>query len=141
MLKSFPVLALLLFMFGLPASLARADEDFLALSKVMLIGTDAERRAAADTIIARDSTDMIPSLVLLMRIGGAHVVTQSALKALTGEDLSDWRAAMRYQEANPGIVPHPSYYDLKLWYWGGIDRDFLDLFEGTHRSRRYAYPV
>lgn len=108
---------------------AFAEADFLALSKDMLIGTDAERSAAAEVIVARDNPDMIPSLVLLMRIGGSHVVTQRALKALTGQDLPDWRAAMRYQEANPQIEPHPSYYDLKLWYWGGIDRDFKALFE------------
>ncbi len=108
---------------------AFAEADFLALSKDMLIGTDAERSAAAEVIVARDNPDMIPSLVLLMRIGGSHVVTQRALKALTGQDLPDWRAAMRYQEANPQIEPHPSYYDLKLWYWGGIDRDFHALFE------------
>ncbi len=108
---------------------AGAEPDMLALSKDILIGTEAERQAAAETIIERDDPDMIPSLVLLMRIGGAHVVTQRTLNALTGEDITTWREAMHYQEAHPDIVPHPSYYDLKLWYWGGIDRDFLTLFE------------
>ena len=110
------------------SSAAAVAQDFVKLSKDILIGSDAARQAAADTIVARGGTDMIPSLVLLMRIGGAHVVTQEALRALTGEDLTTWREAMEYQEANPEIIPHPSYYDLKLWYWGGIDRDFLQLF-------------
>ncbi len=108
---------------------SRAEVDFLALSKTILIGTDAERNAAADTLIARGKPDMVPSLVLLMRIGGSHVATRRALQALTGEELTTWREAMRYQEAFPEIEPHPSYYDLKLWYWGGIDRDFLSLFD------------
>ncbi|MEO0772378.1 MAG: DUF3179 domain-containing protein [Pseudomonadota bacterium] len=107
---------------------AMGEPDFLALSKDILIGTNAERTAAADTIVARGGTDMIPSLVLLMRIGGSHRITRDALKRLTSQDLPDWRAAMDYQQANPQITPHPSYYDLKLWYWGGIDADFRDLF-------------
>ncbi len=107
---------------------AAANNDYVALSKAILIGTDAERKAAADAFIARGGDDMIPSLVLLMRIGGSHVVTQRVLEALTGEKLRTWREAMLYQEAHPEIKPHPSYYDLKLWYWGGIDEDFLSLF-------------
>ena len=63
-----------------------------------------------------------------MRIGGSHVVTQRALSALTGETLRTWREAMLYQEAHPEFIPHPSYYELKLWYWSGIDKDFLSLF-------------
>jgi len=106
-----------------------ADDDFLALSKDILIGTDAQREAAAETLIARENPDMIPSLVLLMRIGGSHLVTKRALRALTGEEFPTWRNAMHYQEAHPEIEPHPSYYDLKFWYWGGIDEGFLSLFD------------
>ena len=75
-----------------------------------------------------DGLTSIPTLVLMMRIGGSDVATQRALLALTGEKLTTWREAMLYQEAHPEIEPHPSYYDLKLWYWGGIDNDFLTLF-------------
>ncbi len=128
-MRLFRAATLLALMAGMLLSTpARAAQDFVALAKDILIGTDAERSAAAETFIARGDVDMVPTLVLLMRIGGSHVVTQRVLKELTGEDLPNWRAAMRYQEAHPEITPHPSYYDLKLWYWGGIDRDFLDLF-------------
>ncbi len=78
---------------------------------------------------------MVPSLVLLMRIGGAHVATQRVLKALTGEALPTWRDAMHYQEAHPEIVPHPSYAALKLWYWSGIDEDFRDFFESAPSAK------
>ena len=108
---------------------ARAEPDFIALKKAILIGTEAERDAAAQTFITRGDPDMIPSMVLLMRIGGAHITTQRILKALTGEDLPTWRDAMHYQEAHPEIQPHPSYYDLKLWYWSGIDPRFRSLFD------------
>ena len=119
-----------LFLFAsLPPSSGHAEEDLFALSKDILIGTFAEREAAAETLIARGDPDMIPSLVLLMRIGGSHVVTQQVLHALTGKELRTWREAMLYQEAHPENVPHPSYYDLKLWYWRGIDKQFLPFFK------------
>lgn len=119
------ILALLAVMLSLRP--AWAEPDLLKLSKDVLIGTDAERAHAIDAMVAQGE-DMIPTLVLLMRIGGSHVATQGALKALTGQDIPDWHAAMEYQEANPQIVPHPSFEHLKLWYLGGIDTDFLDLF-------------
>ncbi|MEL7096384.1 MAG: DUF3179 domain-containing protein [Pseudomonadota bacterium] len=101
----------------------------LKLSRLMLIGSPEQKESAAATLIERGGTDMIPSLVLMMRIGGSHKVIRKALDALTGETLTDWREAMHYQEAHPEITPHPSYYDLKFWYWGGLDRGFLTLFK------------
>lgn len=111
------------------ASTFVASEDFFGLAKDILVGTDDARQAAAGQITTRGSSDMVPTLVLLMRIGGAHVATQEALLALTGEHLKTWREAMLYQEAHPEIVPHPSYYDLKLWYWNSIDDNFSSLFQ------------
>ncbi|MEO1562869.1 MAG: DUF3179 domain-containing protein [Pseudomonadota bacterium] len=113
----------------LPMPLSASD-GMLSLSKKFLIGAAQERAAAADFVIERGEADMVPSLVLLMRIGGAHIETQRALQALTGEEITTWRDAMHYQESHPEITPHESYYDLKLWYWGGIDRDFASLFDG-----------
>ncbi len=123
--------ALLFAICTLIAQPIQAEQDFVALSKLILIGSDLERDAAADAIIAHGSADMIPTLVLLMRIGGSHVATQKALHALTGKTLRNWREAMLYQEAHPEIEPHPSYYELKLWYWSGIDKDFLSLFNSA----------
>ncbi|MEL6995799.1 MAG: DUF3179 domain-containing protein [Pseudomonadota bacterium] len=108
---------------------SRAEPDMLKLSRLMLIGSPEQKESAAATLIERGGTDMIPSLVLMMRIGGSHKVIRKALDALTGETLTDWREAMHYQEAHPEITPHPSYYDLKFWYWGGLDRGFLTLFK------------
>lgn len=123
------VCVVLLTLFALSAHSVRAEPDLVALSKHILTGSEAQRKAAADVIVERGGSDMIPSLVLLMRIGGSHVTTQQALEALTGEKLTTWRDAMLYQQAHPDIKPHPSYYDLKLWYWGGIDKHFLTLFD------------
>ena len=114
---------------SLTAFPARAEDDLFATSMDLLIGTPAERTAAAETLIQRNNPDMIPTLVLLMRIGGAHVETRRALQALAGQDIPTWRDAMHFQEAHPDITPHPTYYDLKLWYWGGIDKGFPTFFD------------
>ncbi len=123
------ILALILFSAVFVSRQVYAEENMFALSKAILIGTGAEREEAVATLIARNISDMVPSLVLLMRIGGAHVATQRALYALTSERLTTWREAMDYQQLHPEIVPHPSYYDLKLWYWTGIDSGFASFFE------------
>ena len=122
---------LLFVLFILIANPVQAEHDFVVLAQQMLIGTDQQRNAAADAIIERGGVDMVPTLVLLMRIGGSHVATQRALQALTGETLRTWREAMLYQEAHPEFKPHSSYYELKLWYWSGIDKDFLSLFSNA----------
>ena len=106
----------------------QANIDFVALGKDILIGSDAERESAVDAFIEYGGSENIPTLVLLMRIGGSHTATQRALKALTGQTLTTWREAMLFQEAHPEIRPHPSYYELKLWYWEGIDQEFSSLF-------------
>lgn len=118
-----------LFVFAaLTAAPVVAKDDFLALSKNILIGSPAEKAEAAQALVDRGDRDMIPTLVLLMRIGGAHQVTQQALQALTGETMTTWRDAMDYQQAHPEITPHPSYYNLKLWYWAGTDKRFASFF-------------
>lgn len=106
----------------------QANIDFVTLGKDILIGSDAERESAVEAFIEHGGSENIPTLVLLMRIGGSHTATQRALKALTGQTLTTWREAMLYQEAHPEIRPHPSYYELKLWYWEGIDQELSSLF-------------
>ncbi len=137
----FRISALLLVLAALVSLPSRADEDLFALSKDLLIGSTSEREAAAESLIARGDRDMIPSLVLMMRIGGAHVETQRVLHALTGEELPTWRAAMLYQEAHPEILPHPSYTDLKFWYWRGIDERFLSFFKDPDPVARDALRI
>ncbi len=115
---------------------AFAEPDFFALSKQLLIGTTTERQTASKAFIAHGGRELIPTLTLLMRIGGAHVNTRQALENLSGEPLPTWRDAMLYQQKHHDIVPHSSYYDLKLWYWGNIDPDFLPLFKQPQNRER-----
>ncbi|MEM8791259.1 MAG: DUF3179 domain-containing protein [Pseudomonadota bacterium] len=93
-----------------------------------LIGAPDVQQAALDALVARGDPDIIPTLVLLMRIGGEHVKVAAALSELTGEEISTWREAMLWQEAHPEIVPHPTYYQIKLNFWKNIDNQFLLFF-------------
>ncbi|MEM9045826.1 MAG: DUF3179 domain-containing protein [Pseudomonadota bacterium] len=93
-----------------------------------LIGTPEAQERALKALVARGKTDIIPTLVLLMRVGGEHVKVAAALSELTGTKISTWREAMLWQEAHPQIVPHATYYDMKLNFWSSIDREFLLFF-------------
>lgn len=102
--------------------------DFVELAMHTLIGDNDQRRAATDFFVDRGDLDVVPTLVLLMRIGGAHVDVRDALFRLTGQEMKTWREAMLWQEAHPEIIPHPSYYDIKLRYFYNIDRNFSQFF-------------
>ncbi|MEM9270454.1 MAG: hypothetical protein AAGA78_16155, partial [Pseudomonadota bacterium] len=98
------------------------ERDFSLLYQALLIGTNEERSEAADWFRARGALDIMPSLVQIIRIGGAHKTVTALASELSGEKITTWRDAMLWQEANPQITPHPSFYDLKLRYFASIDR-------------------
>ncbi|WP_162653162.1 DUF3179 domain-containing protein [Lentilitoribacter sp. Alg239-R112] len=106
--------------------------DFVELAMQALIGDDDQRRAAIDFFVDRGDRDIVPLLVLLMRIGGAHIDVQDALFKLTGQEMKTWRDAMLWQEAHPEIISHPSYYDIKLRYFYNIDRNFGQFFSSKY---------
>lgn len=109
--------------------------DFVELTMQALIGDREQRRAATDFFADRGDLDIVPTLVLLMRIGGAHIDVRDALFTLTGQEMKTWRDAMLWQEAHPEIVPHPSYYDVKLRYFYNIDRNFSRFFSPQYLKR------
>lgn len=111
------------------------NEDFYDLAIRTLIGSDEQRKAALKFWVDRGDLDIVPTLVLIMRIGGSHVDVQAALKQLTGDEMPDWRAAMLWQEAHPEIIPHQSYYALKLRYFYNIDLNFAQFFEPQYLER------
>lgn len=124
---------------GAPSNKAAIQEaeraDFVELAMHALIGDKDQRRAATDFFADRGDLDIVPTLVLLMRIGGAHIDVQDALFRLTGQEMRNWREAMLWQEANPEIIPHPSYYDVKLRYFYNIDRNFARFFSPEYLKR------
>lgn len=93
-----------------------------------LIGDAAQKQAALDFFVERGGTDMIPSLILMLKLSGESKNIAAALKTLTGEDLPTWNDAMLWQEARPEIRSHPSYQVFKLRYFANIDPRFLEFF-------------
>lgn len=102
--------------------------DLATLSQDALLGSEAEKMAALDHLVARGNLDIAPTLVFIMRLGGEHVAVANALSRLTGVKIQTWRDAVVWQEANPQIVPHPSFYDFKLRYLTSVDKRFRDFF-------------
>lgn len=102
---------------------------FNQLAMQGLTGSEEQKKEATDFFAKRGGTDMIPTLVLMMRIGGDSIHTARALKELTGEDLKTWYEAMEWQEAHPEVRPHPSYQIFKLRYLANIDKRFFELFD------------
>ncbi|MEP1208142.1 MAG: DUF3179 domain-containing protein [Rhizobiaceae bacterium] len=93
-----------------------------------LIGSPAEKQAAVDYFVERGGTDMISTLVLMLKLSGESKHIAEALKTLTGEDLPTWHDAMLWQEAHPEIQSHPSYQVFKLSYFNNLDSRFLEFF-------------
>ncbi|MEM7177955.1 MAG: DUF3179 domain-containing protein [Pseudomonadota bacterium] len=111
---------------SLPATAQEADIQALVIEA--LVGNPHDQQEALDSLVARGELDVVPSLVLMMRIGGNHVRVAEALSRLTGTQITSWRDAMLWQEAHPEVAPHPSYYPLKLNFWRGIDENFMQFF-------------
>lgn len=120
---------------------AASEPDIAALSWQALTGSRQDQREALDTLVRRGRLDIAPSLILMMRIGGNHVAVADAFHRLTGEKVTTWRGAMLWQEARPEIVPHPSYYEMKLRWWASIDARFREFFaEGAaNRDMRIRF--
>ncbi|MDD9911237.1 MAG: DUF3179 domain-containing protein [Ahrensia sp.] len=102
--------------------------EFVRLSVQALIGSDEERAKALDFFVKRGELDIVPTLVLIAQVGGGHKLVLKAINDLTGASITNWREAMLWQEANPQIVPHPSYVSLKLRHFANIDAAFMDYF-------------
>lgn len=122
-------------------SIADGDEDFVSslsvkdLSWMLYGGSQDEKLRALELFVERGELDIVPTLVFLMRVGGEWVEVAKAFTELTGVEISTWREAMEWQEANPQIVPHPSYRDIKLRYFSTIDQKFLQFFDPKLTSR------
>ncbi|MEP3279096.1 MAG: DUF3179 domain-containing protein [Stappiaceae bacterium] len=106
-------------------------------SLTVVLGDAQQRKQALDFLVQRGKMDVVPSLVLYMRLSQNNREITSALKKLTGEDLNTWKDAMLWQEAHPEVVPHESYREIKLGHFANIDPNFLQFFDPktTHRDK------
>ena len=126
-------------LFAAPGSQAHEtghdDIDVGALSIAVLTGSPVERRQALDALIERGNKDIVPTLVLFMRLSGDNPMISEALWELTGEELLTWHDAMLWQEAHPDIVPHDSYRNAKLGFFANIDPALITFFDPDHTGR------
>ena len=71
-----------------PSVATAEEEDLFNLSRQLLIGDHENRALAAEKILLRGGTDIIPTLVAFMRIGGEHVLIRETLSELAGEPIN-----------------------------------------------------
>lgn len=69
-----------------------------------------------------------------MRYRSAHEYIANGISKLTGEEIKTWNEAMLWQEANPEIISHESYTELKISVLKYIDENF-DKFLGNGRAK------
>ncbi|NOZ33050.1 MAG: DUF3179 domain-containing protein [Alphaproteobacteria bacterium] len=104
-------------------------------STELFFGDESEREAALANLAARQNIDVAATLILAMRYQGNPGAIAEVLSDLAGERLINWEQAMLWQEANPQIVPHPSYRIIKVSLFQRIDPEFI-RFLGGERSDR-----
>jgi hypothetical protein len=112
-----------------------AEGDVGARSIGVLFGDDSQKREALDYLAARGNLDIVPTLVLYMRISNDRGIIADALEKLTGEKLTTWRDAMMWQESHPEVVPHESYRNIKLGFFAKIDPAFAQFFDPELTTR------
>ena len=117
-----------------PAELV-VEKSIEDLSMLALIGSLDERTEALDKLVARGNKDIIPTLVMMLRIGGNYKPMAAALSKLTGTEIVTWRDAMLWQESHPEIIPHESYRTIKLRFFYNIDPKFEQFFDPEYSSR------
>jgi len=100
------------------------DKAIAAFSEDVVFGGRLEREVALDALVKRGQLDVAATLILALRYSG-KVSIAAALSTLAGKKLPSWNKAMLWQEANPEIVPHKSYRDLKLEVLRRIDPNFM----------------
>lgn len=119
----------------LPEAQRTGTDEVRDQSLSVVLGNPAERKRALDYLIERGELDIAPTLVLYMRLSQNHPEIVSALKKITGKNLRTWKEAMLWQEANPDIVPHKSYREIKLGFFANIDPIFLQFFNPKTTGR------
>jgi hypothetical protein len=112
-------------------------QDMASLSRAIVFGPPEASRVALDAVVRERRRDAIPAVVLGMRYSGRGALRADynrAFASLTGTRANDWFDAMLWQEANPGVTPHPSYREIKLESLRRIDPNFM-RFLGGERSQ------
>jgi hypothetical protein len=111
------------------ASAASEDEATARHSRALIFGTVRDLGDSLAALRARGNPDAAAAMILALRYRPyAAVNLSAALEHVTGHEAFAWFDWMVWQEANPGIKPHPSFTELKLEVLRRLDPDYLRFF-------------
>ncbi len=132
----FALSAIMLLSWGTPSVAQQTDDapDVRSLARTVISGNFNQSREALNRLVARGDRDIVSSLILAMRYRSAHKYIAKGISKLTGEEIKTWNEAMLWQEANPDIISHESYTELKISVLKYIDENF-DKFLGNGRAK------
>lgn len=133
---AFALPAIMLLGWSTPSLAQQADDpaDVRSLARTVISGNLHQSREALNSLVARGDKDIVSSLILGMRYRSVHQYIAEGISKLTGEEITTWNEAMLWQEANPDIVSHESYTELKISTLKYIDENF-DKFLGNGRAK------
>lgn len=103
--------------------------DVRSLARSVVAGNHHQSREALNSLVARGEKDIVSSLILAMRYRSDHDYIAEGISKLAGEEIKTWNDAMLWQEANPDIVSHESYTELKISVLEYIDENFLKFLD------------
>ncbi|MFT5486641.1 MAG: hypothetical protein ACI9JL_000308 [Paracoccaceae bacterium] len=111
------------------------DETVGQITETILFGSTETSDAGLRLLAARGKPDVVPALILALRFRRNDSDILGTISGLAGKPMKSWRDAMLWQEANPQIMPHPSFRKLKIDAFNRIDPRFM-RFLGGDKSRR-----
>ena len=120
---------------SVPAYSQGLDDAQVAQFSLDVVSGSADHAIALSQLSQRGNPDVAAALILAMRFRANPRPIAAALGEIIGQDITGWQDAMLWQEANPDIVPHASFRDLKLDLFKRIDPSFM-RFLGGERSAR-----
>lgn len=105
------------------------DKDVARHSETLMFGSGEDLRVSLAALRARGNPDAAAAMILALRFRrNANQELSDTLKQLTGHQALGWFDWMVWQEANPGIKPHPSFTQVKLDLFERLDPNFLRFF-------------
>jgi len=139
--RRLPVALLVVFALHFSAPQAPAQETtadpVVDYSRSILFGVPHRFEDAAAALRERGNPDVAAIMILSMRYNRLMTSELSPLLTeLTGHEAADWFDWMLWQEANPGIEPHPSFTELKFDIFRRIDPNFMRFFRDEETLAR-----
>ncbi len=128
--------ALALYLFaGVSAATDSSNERIAELSLQLFSAQGAAKVPVVEELAALNDKSLIPTLVLAMRWTGSNTHVANVLSQLTGQQITTWHDAYKWQERHPEIIPHATYKALKLRFLGNTDERFRTLFDEPYGTR------